>query len=231
MDFLHHSRIGSHGRLKSSNCIVDARWVIRLSSFGLHQFRDNETPNTEGIQEGRELLWTSPELLRAQMNLALASVIWIQKSDIYSYAILLYEIFGRAGPWGDEVTDPKDIAERVKNPKDPRKPFRPDMKTIADAPKIIKETVAASWAEAPEQRPNFAQIRRKLRPITKGIKKTVVENMVKMMEKYTSKLEGVIELRSHELDLERKKSEKLLKMMLPESVADSLRVGINVDAE
>ncbi len=47
-------------------------------------------------------------------------------------------------------------------------------------------------------------------------KKTVVENMVKMMEKYTEKLEGVIRQRTVELDHERKKSEKLLKMMLPE---------------
>ena len=27
--------IGWHGRLKSSNCLVDSRWVIKVSSFGL----------------------------------------------------------------------------------------------------------------------------------------------------------------------------------------------------
>lgn len=40
--------------------------------------------------------------------------------------------------------------------------------------------------------------------------------MMRMMEKYTEKLEGIIRLRTAELDVERKKSEMLLKMMLPE---------------
>lgn len=57
-------------------------------------------------------LWTAPELLRADMNLALASTVWIQKADIYSFAILLYEIFGRAGPWGDEPSEPKGIVDQ-----------------------------------------------------------------------------------------------------------------------
>jgi hypothetical protein len=31
----------------------------------------------------------------------------IQKNDVYSFAILLYEIYGRAGPWGDDAIEPK----------------------------------------------------------------------------------------------------------------------------
>lgn len=53
MEYLHYGRIGCHGRLKSTNCLVDARWVVKLSSFGMNLFRENETPDLDGVQEGR----------------------------------------------------------------------------------------------------------------------------------------------------------------------------------
>lgn len=37
--YLHDSEIISHGNLRSSNCLVDSRWVCQLSDFGLHEFK------------------------------------------------------------------------------------------------------------------------------------------------------------------------------------------------
>ena len=31
MEYLHKSHLHSHGNLKSSNCLVDARWTVRVS--------------------------------------------------------------------------------------------------------------------------------------------------------------------------------------------------------
>ncbi len=39
MLYLHDSEIGFHGRLKSANCLVDTRWVLQISDFGLRKFR------------------------------------------------------------------------------------------------------------------------------------------------------------------------------------------------
>lgn len=50
-----------------------------------------------------ELLSTAPELLRDPAQYAKGT----QKGDVYSFAIVLYEIHGRAGPYGDTHLTPK----------------------------------------------------------------------------------------------------------------------------
>lgn len=47
--------------------------------------------------EIRRKLWRSPELLRQQNPPARGT----QKGDVYSFGIVLYEIVGRNGPWGE----------------------------------------------------------------------------------------------------------------------------------
>lgn len=39
MIFLHDSPIKVHGSLHSGNCLVDSRWVVKLSDFGLYEFK------------------------------------------------------------------------------------------------------------------------------------------------------------------------------------------------
>ena len=41
MVYLHKSVFQSHGYLSSSNCHVDNRWVLKVSGFSLHAFRND----------------------------------------------------------------------------------------------------------------------------------------------------------------------------------------------
>jgi len=41
MIYLHKSVFQSHGHLSSANCHVDSRWVLKLSGFALHVFKED----------------------------------------------------------------------------------------------------------------------------------------------------------------------------------------------
>ncbi|TDG95821.1 hypothetical protein EPR50_G00244940, partial [Perca flavescens] len=45
MLFLHNSVIVSHGNLKSSNCVVDSRFVLKITDYGLQSLRTASCPD------------------------------------------------------------------------------------------------------------------------------------------------------------------------------------------
>lgn len=47
MYFLHSSVINVHGKLKTSNCVVDSRFVLKVTDFGLSKFRAMEEVTPE----------------------------------------------------------------------------------------------------------------------------------------------------------------------------------------
>lgn len=56
MLFLHNSVIFSHGKLKSSNCVVDNRFVLKITDYGLSSFRcDSDSAKDAHCYYAREL--------------------------------------------------------------------------------------------------------------------------------------------------------------------------------
>ena len=84
MAYLHESPVISHGNLKSSNCLVDSRWAVKISDFGLHELKANcecDPEVTQTIEHHyQQLLWKAPELLRPNS----LSPNGTQKADVYS---------------------------------------------------------------------------------------------------------------------------------------------------
>ncbi|VDM44578.1 unnamed protein product [Toxocara canis] len=87
LNALHSSAVGYHGMLTSANCLIDERWQLKISNFGLHFLRRLKKPTDD------DLLWTAPELLRD-------STLGGSKSgDIYSFAIICSELMCLTPPW------------------------------------------------------------------------------------------------------------------------------------
>ena len=56
MAHLHSTDIKSHGSLKSSNCLVDSRWVLKIADYGLPKFRSGRRKSykyTESYYQGK----------------------------------------------------------------------------------------------------------------------------------------------------------------------------------
>nr|XP_023831481.1 atrial natriuretic peptide receptor 1-like [Salvelinus alpinus] len=87
MAFLHNSVIISHGNLKSSNCVVDSRFVLKITDYGLASFREKSNMEDTHAYYARKL-WAAPELLRADSPPPCGT----QKGDIYSFGIILQEL-------------------------------------------------------------------------------------------------------------------------------------------
>ncbi|XP_071038589.1 guanylate cyclase 32E-like [Parasteatoda tepidariorum] len=226
--YIHESDIISHGNLKSSNCVIDSRWMLKITDFGLHEFKGHQDPPPE-VEEirSKSLLWRAPELLRMINPPSRGS----QKGDVFSFAIILFEIFGRNGPWGKPEPSIKYIKERVANPH----LYGPDLHRPPvhelDCPNYIKCCMEECWSENPEDRPDFKLIKVKLQNLYAGLNANIFDNVINIMEKYASNLEAVVKERTNELYEEKKKTENLLLRMLPKPVAEQLLRGEQVEAE
>ena len=54
--YLQSTDIKSHGNLKSSNCLVDSRWVLKIADYGLPTFKEKQTktyPSEHAYYRGR----------------------------------------------------------------------------------------------------------------------------------------------------------------------------------
>lgn len=60
MQYLHTTDIKSHGNLKPSNCIIDSRWVLKITDFGLHEFKsrqDNSNIEAHQFYRSKQLFY------------------------------------------------------------------------------------------------------------------------------------------------------------------------------
>ncbi|EAT34808.1 AAEL012988-PA [Aedes aegypti] len=223
MRYLHGSPIRVHGTLSSRNCVVDARWVLKITDYGMLNFYDAQgiTPPSKSA---KDLLWTAPEALRATKGYPKGGT---QAADVYAFGIIMQEVVVRGEPFCMLSLSPEEIIAKIKKPPPL---IRPSVSKGAAPPEAIN-IMRQCWAESPEMRPDFVMICERFKQLNHGRKVNFVDTMFQMLEKYSNNLEELIRERTEQLDMERKKTEQLLNRMLPSSVAERLKLGLAVEPE
>ncbi|KAK1336137.1 hypothetical protein QTO34_003939 [Cnephaeus nilssonii] len=219
--YLHHQHF-PHGRLKSRNCVVDERFVLKVTDHGYAGLLGaRRAPCPWPAPE--DLLWTAPELLRGPGGPGRGTL----KGDVFSLGIILQEVLTRGPPYGSSGLSAEEIIRKVASPP----PLcRPRVCPDHGPPECI-QLMEQCWEEAPEDRPSLDQIYTQFKSINQGKKTSVAESMLRRLEKYSQNLEDLVQARTEELELERQKTERLLSQMLPPSVAEALKTGATVEPE
>lgn len=226
MMFLHASDLRLHGNLKSSNCVVDSRFAVKLTDFGLHSLRTEEDLDRKDCDNEfwKRMLWTAPELIHQQQNMPGTA-----EGDVYSFSIILHEIVVQQGAWAINFNcwAPQYIIQNIQT-----EYLRPPAPSDFEIDGELLDLMEHCWAQSPEQRPNFNDIKRDVRKINStSTSNNIMDNLLSRMERYANNLESLVEERTEDYLEEKRKCENLLYQLLPQSIATSLINGTRVEAE
>ena len=183
-----------HGDLKAQNILVSSTFRAKVCDFGLSHTRNNwlgavGTP-----------YWMAPELLRGGSGNTAAS-------DVYSFGIMLFEVYSRKDPYEGE--DYKCVLRLVRDPVVNKRPPVPD-----SCPSSIASIMEDCLVNRPEGRPTFEELDLRL----KGMGPDNVE---------PRKRHSSVQLKKDG----RLKSTDTLDDRFPPHIAEALREGRKVEPE
>ncbi|XP_041377423.1 uncharacterized protein LOC121389840 [Gigantopelta aegis] len=251
-----HNDIYSHGRLKSSNCLIDRRWVCKIAGHGCPTMRykaprlSSDLPYYNRDRTVSSLFWTSPELLRKGSCLSEIHR-GTKEGDVYSFGIILSEVITHEKPFAFErsVVKDSDIINLVMNLNFPQNKnaitvlrgldvdvtdvFRPSIDKTSMPERIqprMMSLLENAWNQDPKKRPTFKNLLRELN-LMHPVKGGFVDNLVNMLQNYSTELETLVAEKTRDLIAEKLKTEELVSQLLPEKVAKELHGGGRVDPE
>eukprot|EP00592_Proboscia_alata_P011203 CAMPEP_0194365924 /NCGR_PEP_ID=MMETSP0174-20130528/13911_1 /TAXON_ID=216777 /ORGANISM="Proboscia alata, Strain PI-D3" /LENGTH=1196 /DNA_ID=CAMNT_0039140815 /DNA_START=168 /DNA_END=3758 /DNA_ORIENTATION=- len=131
-----------HGDLKAQNILVDKHFRAKVSDFGLSQKK--QTRGGVGTP-----YWMAPELLRGESCNTAAS-------DVYSFGIILYEVYSRKIPYEGETFE-----KVIKLIQDPTMNKRPSVPSAM--PLDVASLMADCLIENPEARPTSHELDARLK--------------------------------------------------------------------
>ncbi|BAT85819.1 Serine/threonine-protein kinase [Vigna angularis] len=137
-----------HRDLKSPNLLVDKKYTVKVSDFGLSRLKANTFLSSKSAAGTPE--WMAPEVLRDEPS--------NEKSDVYSFGVILWELATLQQPWSN-LNPPQVVAavgfkgKRLEIPRD----LNPQIASI----------IEACWANEPWKRPSFSSIMDSLKGLIK----------------------------------------------------------------
>lgn len=158
MLYLHaHAPPIIHRDLKTPNLLVDRHWRVKVSDFNLSKLL--EEGSVMSSMAATNPRWLAPEILTGN-NATFAS-------DVYSFAVVMWELLTWELPWGP--TNPWQVVTVVTEGGRLEIPSRdalpgPDTATFEGLDQYIA-LMGRSWAHIPESRPTFQEIIAELREL------------------------------------------------------------------
>ena len=227
MSFLHTVGI-IHGNLRTSCCMLDSRWMVKIADWEycrLYSFiHPTKNPVLWMRKDASEIgeyasafrdFWTAPEILISSFTKFPTN-----NCDVYSFAIILQEIFTRDDPYVEhaDTMNPSEVLNAIKFHN-----LRPQ--PTDDLPLSVRQTMEIAWSDIPSSRPSFDQILKMLKH-AKPSRKSVLDSMMEAMEEYTIHLEERIEERTNELNLAKQTMEEQLSRFIPKPLLSNL-IGVD----
>ncbi|XP_065400564.1 receptor-interacting serine/threonine-protein kinase 1 isoform X2 [Macaca fascicularis] len=199
MCYLHGKGV-IHKDLKPENILVDDDFHIKIADLGLASFKmwsklskeeHNELKEVDGTSKknGGTLYYMAPEHLN-DVNAKPT-----EKSDVYSFAVVLWAIFANKEPYENAICE-QQLIMCIKSGN------RPDVDDIIEyCPREIISLMKLCWEANPEARPTFPGIEEKFRPFYLSQLEESVEEDVKSLKKEYSNQNAVVKrMQSLQLD-------------------------------
>uniref|UniRef100_A0A1I8ET42 Protein kinase domain-containing protein n=1 Tax=Wuchereria bancrofti TaxID=6293 RepID=A0A1I8ET42_WUCBA len=133
-----------HRDLATRNVLISSTGCLKISDFGLSFSPATQVPKDLTHTHVREIpiRWMAPETLTR-------TPVYSSKSDIWSFGIVIFEIFNCGGkPWPEKPV--KWIATKIRKGITPEMPRR--------MPRLIREIASACFQFEPDKRPTFRQV-------------------------------------------------------------------------
>jgi len=157
LEYLHSDHVGViHGNLKGANVLVDEHNRACLTDFGLSTIvYDYYTLNTvtQASNFKSTLRWMAPEIHDPE-EFGLESAVPTRESDVYSYSMVMWEVFTRKMPFPN-VRSEGNVICRILSGERPQRPMEATSLGLSDTVWSIMEQC---WRADPPARPSMTDV-------------------------------------------------------------------------